>query len=209
MNIEIDVPDGKSNDWAVSTFEVSKEEARIFNFRACFNPGLRIISPGKYKKLTRNGAIIMSNTPAEIQDHSYFIYKAKENKHILINGLGLGVCLKGILDSDTIETITVIEKSKDVINLVAPTYKDKRVNIINADAYEWKPPKGIRYNVVWHDIWNDICSDNLPEMTKLHRKYGEKTDWQDSWCKSLCKERRITERKIFGKEIKDIGETNA
>jgi len=74
-----------------------------------------------------------------------------------------------------------------VIKLVVPFYKDKRLTIINADALEWKPPKGQRYDFVWHDIWDDICDDNLKEMEKLHRKYSKKTDWQDSWCKKLCK----------------------
>ena len=71
--------------------------------------------------------------------------------------------------------------------MVTPYIKDKRVTIINADAFEWKPPKDQRYDVVWHDIWDNICGDNLPEMTKLHRKYGKKTDWQGSWCKYECK----------------------
>ena len=59
--------------------------------------------------------------------------------------------------------------------MVAPTYiQDKRIKIINEDAFEFKPPKDKRYDFVWHDIWDDICTDNLPEMTKLHRKYVKK-----------------------------------
>ena len=75
-----------------------------------------------------------------------------------------------------------------MIDLVGPSFShDDRVNIICADAFEWRPPKGVRYNAVWHDIWDDICTDNLPEMTRLHRKYGRRADWQGSWCRELCK----------------------
>jgi spermidine synthase len=191
MNIDIDVKDGKSGVWEVKTFEISEDEAKMFNLRSLFQHGCREIKAGSYKKLTRNGKIIMSNTPAEIRDHSLFIHYAKQGGHILINGLGLGVALKAILESDKVKSVTVIEKSKDVIALVGDHYKsDKRVSIINDDAFAFKPPKGQRYNVVWHDIWDDICSDNLPEMTKLHRKYGRRTDWQDSWCKDLCRRGR-------------------
>jgi hypothetical protein len=62
-----------------------------------------------------------------------------------------------------------------------------RVEIIQADAFSWKPPKNIRYGMVWHDIWPNICGDNYPEMKTLHRRYGRKADWQGSWCKGLTK----------------------
>jgi len=194
MNITVVVPDRKVNDWEVSTFEVTEAGANLHNLRASFHPGARIIYPGTYKKLTRRGAIVMSNTPAEIRDHAGFINIARRKKSILINGLGLGVALAAILESDSVTDVTVIEKSADVITLVAPTFSDdKRVTIVCADAFEWQPPKGKRYNVVWHDIWDNICADNLPEMVRLHRKYGRRTDWQGSWCKELCR-RYLTNR---------------
>ena len=184
MEIKVDVPDGKSGDWEVSTFEISEADAEFGNIRAMFsftNRG-RTIEAGTYKRLTRNGQAIMSNTPAEISDHICFIYRAKKNGgSILINGLGLGVALVAILESERVESVTVIEKSEDVIALVTPSFiHDERVGIIHADAFDWKPPKGVRYSSAWHDIWDDICEDNLSEITKLHRKYGKRCDWQGS-----------------------------
>ena len=188
MNIDVIVPDGKSGDWSVETFTISEHDASMFNMRAALQSGGRGAKSGTYKKLVRNSEVIMSNTQAEIRDHLWFISTAKEGGHILINGLGLGVALTAILESDKVESITIIEKSEDVIKLVSPTFKDdSRVKIIHADAFEWKPPKGIRYSAVWHDIWDYICEDNLPEMHKLHRKYGRRTDWQGSWARDLCK----------------------
>lgn len=178
------IPDRQSGNWKIETFIVP--EHSIENMRLLFQPGGRTVRPGKYKKLTHNGAIVMSNTPAELRDYRYFAYKAKGN--ILINGLGLGCCLAEILKKQEVISVTVIEISLHVINLVAPFFEsDPRVKIIHADAFKWQPPKKVRYGAVWHDIWNNICSDNLPEMTKLHRKYGKRTDWQGSWAKELCK----------------------
>lgn len=183
MNIK-NIPDRQSGNWKIETFTVP--ENSIENLRLAFQPGGRTVRPGQYKKLTHNGSIVMSNTPAELRDHSYFVYKAKGK--VLINGLGLGCCLAEILEKKEVVSATVIEKSMNVINLVAPFFEsDSRVEIIHADAFEWKPPKGIHYNAVWHDIWNNICEDNLLEMTRLHRKYGKRTDWQGSWAKELCK----------------------
>jgi hypothetical protein len=192
MKIDIEVPNGKSGDWRVEDFEISETDAKMQNVRAMFNPGNRRVAPGIFKRLMRSSTVVMSNTPAEIEDHLNFINTAKRiGGHILINGLGLGVALKEILHSDKVLSVTVIEKSEDVILLVGNTYlKDSRVSIINDDAFNWQPPRGERYDAVWHDIWDYICGDNLKEMTTLHRKYGRRTNWQGSWCKELCKRHR-------------------
>jgi len=194
MKIDVPVPDGKSGDWEVSTFTVNDEDIRLHNMRCMFSPGQggREMIPGTYKKLTRNGRLIMSNTQAEIGDHLSFIYKAKGD--VLINGLGLGVCIFGIMErnktkKEKVTSITVVERSEDVINLVGP-YLPSEVAIVQADAFEFKPPKGKKYGAVWHDIWDDICADNLDDMHTLHRRYGKRTNWQGSWCRGLCEMNR-------------------
>ena len=193
MKIEIKVPDGKSGDWEVASFEITEQAARMFNLRQAFQGSGREVETGHYKKLTRGGHTIMSNTIAEINDHIVFISAAEfYGGDILINGLGLGVALKKILEYDKITSVTVIEQSQDVIDLVADTYlKDTRVIIIKADALEYKASVGRRFTVVWHDIWDSITSDNLETMTTLHRKYGKRCDWQGSWSKQMCQGLRV------------------
>ena len=187
--IEVPIPDGKSGDWEVSSFTVSQEAANMFNLRQMINFTHRDIVPGDYKKLTWHGSTVMSNTPAEVVDHWEFFSIAEGD--ILINGLGLGVCIIPLLKRPTVKSITVIEISEDVIKLVGPTFeKYPHVTIIHADAYEWKPPKGMRYDYVWHDIWPGICEDNIEGMKKLHYKYGRRTNWQRSWCREECERQR-------------------
>jgi len=189
MNIEIDVPDGTSGDWSVSTFTVTEKDARFENMRAACSFSGRWIMAGTYKRLMWRSRVVMSNTPAEIGDHYSFIHEARRRGgHILINGLGLGACLKAVLESNKVERVTVIERSPDVIKLVAPTHTvDDRVQVIEANAYTYMPPKGVRYTTVWHDVWDTICADNLPGMHRLHRKYGRRTDWQGSWARELIR----------------------
>ena len=183
MIFEINVPDAKRGKVVVETYDVMEDDmVEIMKYG-------RGAPKGKYKRLLINGRCIMSNTPDEIKDFSRFVSRAKGS--ILINGLGLGVILKALLSKADITDITVVEISEDVIELVGPTYlSDRRVSIINADAFEFKPPKGKRYNAVWHDIWNYITSDNLPEMSRLHRKYGRIADYQESWCRDRCKQKK-------------------
>ena len=88
------------------------------------------------------------------------------------------------------ERVTVVEVNQDVIDLVGPHYSAlygaHHVEIVHGDALTYQPPKKVRYGAVWHDIWANICPDNLPEMHKLHRRYGRRSDWQGSWSRHLC-----------------------
>jgi len=56
-----------------------------------------------------------------------------------------------------------------------------RLEIIHADLFEWRPPKGQRYGMAWFDVWPTICQDNWDEMKLLQRRYGSKADWKGSW----------------------------
>lgn len=186
MKIDITVPDGVSGKWAVKSFEVTEKDAQRYNISSSIVRFNAQISPGKYKKLTYFDDTIMSNTPMEIRTHHTAIDQAQGN--VLVMGLGLGMYLTAILTKDNIHKVTVIEKSEDVITLVAPSFKhDPRVTIIHADAYTWKPPKGEYYNFIWHDIWPSICSDNLKEMTNLKRRFVRKCDQQMCWAETECK----------------------
>ncbi len=187
---KVNIPEGKSGDWEVKCFTVTEEQAKFDQMRGMFHGG-RYTPAGTYTSIQRNGKIIMSDTPNEIGDHHGIIRMARGK--VLINGLGIGMVLGAILEKSEVTHVTVIELSRDVISLVGNHYKQKygdKVTIICADAFTWKSPKNMRYGAVWHDIWDDICSDNLPEMAKLHRKYGKCCDWQDSWAKYQCKKGR-------------------
>lgn len=191
--IDIEVPDGVSGEWSVVSFTVQEKE--LSQMISMFKTG-RGVPAGNYKRLMRSGVVVMSNTPDEIRDFWHFVCKAKG--HVLVNGLGIGVLLKALLNKPEVTKITVIEKSADVIKLVADTYLgDSRVNIINADAFDYVPPKGERYDAVWHDIWDYITSENLPEMTKLHRKYGRRADYQESWCKAQCERMKREDKRYY------------
>lgn len=180
MDIEVSVPDGARGPWKVETFTISKHDEAMARVRAIQHP-LEAVRAGTYKRLTRNGNVIMSNTQMEVQTHRYFIAVAKGS--VLINGLGLGMALTAILRKPEVSAVTVIEKDADVIALVGPHFADGRLTIINADALTWQPPKGARYEAVWHDIWDEISADNLPDMTRLCRRYGRRAIWQGCWAR--------------------------
>lgn len=187
--IPVHVPDGVCGDWRVESFNVSEDEARITELRAALKGEDFYVPAGDYKRLMRGSTVVMSNTPMEVWTNRPFIRYAKGN--VLINGLGLGMVLTAILRKPEVESVTVIEAAVEVIELVAPTFRDDpKVKIIHSDAFEYQPAKGMRFDAVWHDIWDFISEDNLPEMHRLHRKYGQRTSWQASWCRNKCEMQR-------------------
>lgn len=181
--ITVDIPEGRSGDWRVEHFEIPTGPD-IQSMR-CARDGRPVI-PGIFTRLMRDRdwAPVMSDTPAEVEDHLPFIYQARGR--VLINGLGLGVVLKGLLQEGKVEHIDVVELEQDVINLVWPTYQDDpRLAIHHADAYTIEWPKGTRWDYIWHDIWHDIwptiCADNLEGIARLKRKYARMCGWQGAW----------------------------
>jgi hypothetical protein len=182
MLSKVEIREGERGIWRVERFEIPKNDFRAWQY------GYRAPAPGTYTRLLRGNTVVMSDTNAEMRDH--YAPVAKARGHCLINGLGIGMVLKACLAKESVERVTVIELSQEVIDLVSPAYINGRVEIIRANALEYQPPKGVRYGMVWHDIWDNICADNLPEMAKLHRKYGRRTDWQGSWARGECERYR-------------------
>lgn len=180
------VKDGKSGIWTLDSFVITPEKAQTLKLRAEYTKDQdEYIPAGVYRRLCCDNEVVMSNTPMEIRTCEAFIERA--TGCVLINGLGLGMVLHAILQKPDVTHVTVIEKSQDVINLVAESFAhDPRVEIIHADALKYCPPAGVTYNVVWHDIWPGFSSSNLDEMEALEHKYLRLCDWQDSWGKDQC-----------------------
>ena len=131
----------------------------------------------------------MSDTPMEINDHLSFI--ARASGRVLVTGLGLGMVLNALLCRREVTHLTVVEKSAEVVALVAPHYRARwgaeRLEIVEADAFTYRAPRGVRYDMAWHDIWPTLSSDNLPEMRRLHAHYRARATVQESWGHDLCR----------------------
>lgn len=182
----VSVPDGQVGAWRVETFQVSEDEAQWHNLRCDLNrQRLFRIHPGTYRRLVHeNGLLMMSNTPMEVWTNREALRRA--TGRVLINGLGLGMLLEAILAKPDVGYVRVIEKEADVIALVGPQFThDPRVEIVHADALDYRPARGERFDFVWHDIWPDISTDNLPQMTQLARRYGQRTKAQGFWARDL------------------------
>jgi len=201
---KVTVPEGRRGSWEVKRFTVKVEDAKRFNLGLMFQGGQghRTIAPGTYTGLYRDkkepgrNDPWMSDTPAEMLDHSYFVHEAVGR--VLITGLGIGLCIHNLLLKPEVKQIIVVEKEADVVALVAPHYKDPRVRIVHADAFEWKPAMmpGAKFDFAWHDIWPEINADHCPEIAKLVRHYQPYVvkGGQSAWCQEEMRWKRDEDR---------------
>ncbi|WP_235297966.1 spermine/spermidine synthase domain-containing protein [Portibacter marinus] len=145
-----------------------------------------------YQRLIQNGIIKMLNTPEIVEDFEDFLLKAEG--HILINGLGMGMCLCYLLKKRTVKSITIVELDKSLIDFISPFYRDdERCSFIHSDAYEYEPPDGQTYDFVWHDVWTYQSVHNISEIEYLKSKYATLTKWQGAWRESKCRAQRKKE----------------
>lgn len=188
---KVDIPEGRYGDWRVQRFEISEEDEKFQRLLASFNPhrSPRIATAGTYTKLVHKGAVVMSDTPVEMDDHIEAVRNA--SGHCLVGGLGLGMVVSAMLEKDDVEKVTVVEIFQEVIKLTGETLKAKygdRLEVIQDDVLEWESPKGSSYGVVWMDIWNDICSDNSEDMGILAEQYVPISRWFGNWSEDQMEE---------------------
>lgn len=206
------IPEGAKGNVKVEHFEIGAPSLRMM-----FRPQ-EMIAPGRYVQLLVNGGVMMSDTQMEQRSNMGVVSEARGD--VLIAGLGLGMVLVPILRKPEVRTVTVIEKNENVIDLILPAIVEKvpqakettftgkgfggveetkpKLDVVVGDIFDWQPPKGAKWDVIYFDIWAEICEDNLDEMEKLHRKFArrkKKDGWMDSWQKEyLLYQRRRRSR---------------
>lgn len=123
----------------------------------------------RYARLKIDGETMMSETPMEQRTNSTFVIDAHGD--VLIGGLGLGMIIMAIQNKEDVRSITVLEKSQDVIDAIQHQLPlNNKVNIICADVFDWKPDK--KYDCIYMDIWYYPNQEAYEEMKTLKRKYG-------------------------------------
>ncbi len=181
------VPDGKRGPWTIDRFSLTEKQACMYNLGHMRTPEIWLAA-GTYARLChRDRGVVMSNTPMEVRTNLEAYRRA--TGRVLVNGLGLGMLLEGILSKPDVTYVRVIEVDAQVIRLVAPHFaSDPRVEVIHANALEYRPAKGERFDYAWHDIWDSIGEDNLPVMAALGRRYNKRVAAaQGFWARDIIR----------------------
>jgi spermidine synthase len=194
------VPEGQKGLAKIEHFEVSKADAAFARIRSMAHPD-EYVEEGRYVRLYIGSTLMMTDTVMERGSNARVVHRSVGN--VLIAGLGVGLILVPILAKKEVKSVTVVEKYRDVIDLVEPPLLkvkgSKKLKVVEADIFEWKPEKGTKFDVIYFDIWPNICTDALPEMAKLHRKFSRfkvMGGWMDSWQRAKLQYQKSHERRM-------------
>ena len=179
------IPEGMSGLWFIVKAQTDKVLQEV-DGKTTFLP------PGLYTHLYRMteatmdkcppGVVVMEDTPFELRTHLQFMLRAYG--HILVTGLGLGCVVRGLLANETVVHVTVVEKSPDVLKLVAPYMPKERLEIIEADALKWTKKNTRPFDFAWHDLWTNRETGE-PHLDLWHTKLifncADKVKHQGAW----------------------------
>lgn len=197
------VPPGEIGKAKVDHVTVSKHDAAFASIR-----GERL-REGALARLFVDGQLMMSDGAYEHATNWDAVFKAQGD--VLIAGLGIGMVLVPMLKNPEVRTVTVLENSSDVIELVAPHIRvhvaeaSSKLTVILADVFTWEPPKGKRWDCIYFDIWADICTDNLQEITKLKRCYARKLNRENpkAWMRAWVEDRLRYQKRREDREYRN------
>lgn len=180
------IKDEKIGCYEVKTMKITEEQAYYYNLRAIINNRLEeLVNSGIYKKLTKFGEILMTNTQLEIRTHEEAIKQSKGN--ILVAGLGLGMFLTAIKNKKDVDKIIVVEKSKEVIEMIGKYYNDRKIEIINEDIFNFNTD--MKFDLIWLDIWSYLDKENLKEMNYLRKKFSLNSDNILCWSENILRKK--------------------
>lgn len=172
----------KNNKWQLKEDLYKPFQAFVFddfyleNDKVLFNVGF-FEKEFKFPAIYENNRLWMSITPNEIETMEEAIEKA--NGNVLVLGLGIGYFPYMLSLKENVKSITIIEKSKDAIELfkkhIYPQFTNKIVNIIEMDAFEYLKDIDKKINFVFADLWHDVSDGKeiYLKIKKYERKYKE------------------------------------
>lgn len=100
-------------------------------------------------------------------------YALRSMGKVLVAGLGLGLVIYPLLDNVDVESITVVEINKDVIDLIVPLLPitpESNIKIIHDNFYDFINKTKEKYDRIIVDIWR---TESLEETRRLLKEEVE------------------------------------
>lgn len=124
-----------------------------------------------FPAILENGLVWMTVTPNEINTIQPAVQKSRGK--VLTYGLGLGYYAFHCLLKEDVESVTVVERNPQVIDvftkLLLPFFpRQQDLHIIEADAYEYAAHSmsAERFDTVFTDLWHDVA-DGIPLYKRM------------------------------------------
>lgn len=125
----------------------------------------------EFPAVLEDGNEWMTLTPVDLDTSDEAIERA--HGRVVTFGLGLGYYTYMVSEKDEVESVTVVEKSRDVIALfrqyILPQFSHpEKVRIVEADAFEYaeRSMPAEEFDVAFVDTWRD-ASDGAPMYKRM------------------------------------------
>ena len=116
-------------------------------------------------------------------------YAKKAHGNIITFGLGIGYFVYMASLNENVKSITVIEKSKEVIELfnqIKDQFPNKDINIINGDAFDYFNEQYLKqFDYIYVDIYQNNI-DGRTMIEKLLEQYLPPYDKCNFWIENSC-----------------------
>lgn len=175
---KISLPNMQMGNVCVRRFKITPREELKFRMRAAMQNLPRFLRQGRHHQLWRDDTLLASDGHDERAECAHFVLRA--NRDVLILGLNLGVVANAAAQRNGVRSVTVVEPDRNIIGMIRP-FMPYKVDIVHDDPWTWRPPRGVRYTMAWHDLWHDIDIAQAAERRELQVRYRRWCEWQDGW----------------------------
>ncbi len=144
------------------------------------NDDFSIVHDDEETLLKHNNQYIMSDHESETHEHIPFFNQPLCGK-ILVTGLGVGLINEYLIAIPEIERVVIVEKYKEVIEMVWPHCKrDERFEVVHADAETWEPT--MHFDYAWLDHWTEHFDMKREDWWEsVYEKYKHHADVAMIW----------------------------
>ena len=199
----LNIPEGKAGKFSIKhKVTPAMEEITVVSMRTALFAGqkpmvIKYDSPMTYTYLCEPDGVWMSDTPPEQIQHKEVAKKC--SGRILVGGLGLGLVATMLAKKKSVTSIVVIEKEKDVIDLVWKHLDLKgKGEIIHQDLFDYlkQDMNKEHFDYCYFDIWSPDSERVLYEyvipLRKLALKYVDSVSRIICWQEDIMRGQLLT-----------------
>ena len=130
--------------------------------------------------LSIGGVRTMSDSLVEWFTNRDFLKAARGD--VLIAGLGVGYVVLPLRFKQEVDSVTVIEKSQDVIDLVEPGVRWYNVSVELGDIFSWEPPAEAMWDTIYFDMFaQPLTAEQEDELSSKFAPHLREGGWMGAW----------------------------
>lgn len=175
------IPEGQIGEFRITHRTKTWPEVTMETMKSPADWTMRFARTGTYCILWTHDKTIMSDTDFERVTNRDILRDAQG--HVLVGGLGIGMLPYHLCKKKSIKSVIVLELRQEVIELVAPHIKHRKLNVVQGDVMH--PPLLPRqqFDYVYLDIWPQVGVewDELKPLLDSYKGFLKKGGTVDAW----------------------------